>query len=229
MAVTTKRSSQPQHPLSTNECSPLLSTKKSNQTNYSSNNRQNEKSNLKSKNKVERNLGTFEGVFLPTSLNVLSILMFLRFGFIIGQMGILGTLFLLILSYSIDILTTLSISAISTNGTVKGGGAYYMISRSLGPEFGGAIGIIFVIGQILNSSLNVVGFIEPLLVNFGVGGDMTNLYQWVIYGWFCIPQYYWPFVLVLPWLVHCLFPKLHFSFRYIDHQYSFNSNFYLLC
>ncbi|ABN64615.2 predicted protein, partial [Scheffersomyces stipitis CBS 6054] len=112
-------------------------------------------------------LGTFEGVFLPTSLNVLSILMFLRFGFIIGQMGILGTFFLLILSYSIDILTTMSISAISTNGTVKGGGAYYMISRSLGPEFGGAIGIIFFIGQILNSSLNVVGFIEPLLVNFG--------------------------------------------------------------
>ena len=184
MAVTTKRSSQPQHPLSTNERSPLLSTKKSNQTNYSSNNRQNEKSNLKPKNKVERNLGTFEGVFLPTSLNVLSILMFLRFGFIIGQMGILGTLFLLILSYSIDILTTLSISAISTNGTVKGGGAYYMISRSLGPVFGGAIGIIFVIGQILNSSLNVVGFIEPLLVNFGVGGDMTNLlpvgYLWLV-------------------------------------------------
>ncbi|KAK6205573.1 putative ion transporter [Scheffersomyces amazonensis] len=112
-------------------------------------------------------LDTFEGVFLPTALNVLSILMFLRFGFIIGQMGIIGTFFLLILSYSINILTTMSISAISTNGTVKGGGAYYMISRSLGPEFGGAIGIIFFIGQILNSSLNVVGFIEPLMVNFG--------------------------------------------------------------
>lgn len=110
--------------------------------------------------------------------------MFLRFGFIIGQMGILGTIFLLVLSYLIDALTTLSISAISTNGTVKGGGAYYMISRSLGPEFGGAIGIIFVIGQILNSALNVVGFIEPLLVNFGVGGDMADIlptgYFWLV-------------------------------------------------
>lgn len=135
------------------------------------------KGSPKTKSKA-RKLETFEGVFLPTALNVLSILMFLRFGFIIGQMGILGTLFLLVLSYTIDILTTLSISAISTNGTVKGGGAYYMISRSLGPEFGGAIGIIFFIGQILNSSLNVVGFTEPLIVNFGNKyGDIYPLLQ----------------------------------------------------
>lgn len=128
-------------------------------------------------------LETFEGVFLPTSLNVLSILMFLRFGFIIGQMGILGTILLLLMSYVIDILTVLSVSAISTNGIVKGGGAYYMISRSLGPEFGGAIGIIFFIGQILNASLNVVGFIEPLLVNFGkLDGDVMPLLP-VSYFW----------------------------------------------
>lgn len=121
-------------------------------------------------------LGTFDGVFLPTSLNVLSILMFLRFGFIVGQMGILGSILLLVMSYLINVLTVLSISAISTNGTVKGGGAYYMISRSLGPEFGGAIGVIFFIGQILNASLNVVGFIEPLLVNFGkISGDVIPL------------------------------------------------------
>ncbi len=95
-------------------------------------------------------LGTFTGVFVPTTLNVLSILMFLRFGFILGQAGILGSLLLLLLSYGIDLVTTLSISAIATNGTVKGGGTYYMISRSLGPEFGGSIGLVFYIGQILN-------------------------------------------------------------------------------
>lgn len=136
----------------------------------------------------KKKLATFEGVFLPTTLNVLSILMFLRFGFIVGQMGIMGALLLLVMSYVIDILTVLSVSAISTNGTVKGGGAYYMISRSLGPEFGGAIGIIFFVGQILNSSLNVVGFIEPLLVNFGENtGEILPLlpvsYLWqVIYS-----------------------------------------------
>ncbi|CCE82071.1 Piso0_002767 [Millerozyma farinosa CBS 7064] len=115
----------------------------------------------------ENKLDTFDGVFIPTALNVLSILMFLRFGYIIGRVGIIGMFVLLLLSYLIDFLTVLSISAISTNGTVKGGGAYYMISRSLGPEFGGAIGIIFFIGQVLNAALNVVGIIEPILLNFG--------------------------------------------------------------
>lgn len=96
-------------------------------------------------------LGMFSGVYVPTTLNVLSILMFLRFGFLIGQAGILGVLLMLLLSYLINLLTTLSISAIATNGVVRGGGAYYMISRSLGPEFGTSIGVIFYVGQILNT------------------------------------------------------------------------------
>ncbi|VBB88909.1 Vacuolar membrane cation-chloride cotransporter (CCC), putative [Yarrowia lipolytica] len=115
----------------------------------------------------DEKLGTFSGVFMPTTLNVLSILMFLRFGFILGQVGILGMFALLVLSYAIDLLTTLSISAIATNGTVRGGGAYYMISRSLGPEFGGAIGVVFFFGQVLNAGLNVAGFCQPILSSFG--------------------------------------------------------------
>lgn len=112
-------------------------------------------------------LGTYGGVFVPTALNVLSILMFLRFGFILGQLGVICTLALLLLSYLINLLTTLSISAISTNGTVRGGGAYYMISRSLGPEFGGSIGLVFFLGQVFNSGMNAIGVVEPLLYNLG--------------------------------------------------------------
>ncbi|GME95426.1 unnamed protein product [[Candida] boidinii] len=137
---------------------------------------------LKTELKPEK-LGTIGGVFIPTVLNVLSILMFLRFGFIIGQMGILGTLLLLFLSYGIDLLTTLSVSAIATNGTVRGGGAYYMISRSLGVEFGGSIGLIFYIGQVLNSSLNVAGFIEPLLFNFNEEDGAMNQILPIGYWW----------------------------------------------
>lgn len=124
-------------------------------------------SKLDPNNPNKHKLGTYDGVFVPTSLNVLSILMFLRFGFILGQLGFICTVGLLILSYMINLLTTLSISAISTNGTVRGGGAYYMISRSLGPEFGGSIGIVFFLGQVFNSGMNAIGLVEPLLYNFG--------------------------------------------------------------
>ncbi|CCH57977.1 hypothetical protein TBLA_0A01770 [Henningerozyma blattae CBS 6284] len=119
-------------------------------------------------------LGTYDGVFIPTSLNVLSILMFLRFGFILGQLGILCTIGLLLLSYFINLLTTLSISAISTNGVVRGGGAYYMISRCLGPEFGGAIGLVFFLGQVFNSGMNAIGIVEPILYNFGSNNGVIS-------------------------------------------------------
>src|SRR5579871_5340675 len=83
---------------------------------------------------------------------------------------------MLIVSYSINLLTVLSVSAIATNGKVKGRGAYYMISRSLGPEFGGSIGLVFYIGQVLNAGMNVVGFVEPLLSNFGeLGGELGSI------------------------------------------------------
>jgi potassium/chloride transporter 9 len=90
----------------------------------------------------DEKLGLFSGVYVPTCLNVLSILMFLRFGFILGQGGFLGIMGMLIASYAINLITTFSLSAIASNGTVRGGGAYYLISRSLGPEFGGSIGIV---------------------------------------------------------------------------------------
>ncbi|KAI5784931.1 amino acid permease-domain-containing protein [Pyronema domesticum] len=114
-----------------------------------------------------KKLGTFSGVFVPTTLNVLSILMFLRFGFILGQTGVLGMMCLLFASYLINFLTTFSLSAISSNGTVRGGGAYYLISRSLGPEFGGSIGLVFYLGFVFNTGMNAVGLIDCILNNFG--------------------------------------------------------------
>lgn len=100
-------------------------------------------------------------------MQILGIILFLRFGFILGQVGLLGALLLLTLSYAIDSLTAMSVSAISTNGQVRGGGAYYLISRSLGPEFGGSIGLVFFLGQALNAAMNVLGFVESLTDAFG--------------------------------------------------------------
>ncbi|OOO14323.1 amino acid permease-associated region [Aspergillus oryzae] len=132
-------------------------------------------------------LGTFSGVFVPTTLNVLSILMFLRFGFILGQAGLLGMLGLLAVSYTINLVTTMSLSAIATNGTVKGGGAYYLISRSLGPEFGGSIGIVFYLGYVLNTGMNAVGLVDCFTQNFGTeSGTLSNFLEegfWWQYLW----------------------------------------------
>jgi potassium/chloride transporter 9 len=100
-------------------------------------------------------------------LQILGIILFLRFGFILGQVGLLGALLLLTLSYTIDTFTAMSVSAISTNGQVRGGGAYYLISRALGPEFGGSIGLVFFLGQALNAAMNVLGFVESLTDSFG--------------------------------------------------------------
>ncbi|PYH47422.1 putative cation chloride cotransporter [Aspergillus saccharolyticus JOP 1030-1] len=132
-------------------------------------------------------LGTFSGVFVPTTLNVLSILMFLRFGFILGQAGLLGMLGLLFISYTINLVTTMSLSAIATNGTVRGGGAYYLISRSLGPEFGGSIGIVFYLGYVLNTGMNAVGLVDCFSQNFGTeSGTWANFLEegfWWQYLW----------------------------------------------
>ncbi|EHK41830.1 hypothetical protein TRIATDRAFT_29516 [Trichoderma atroviride IMI 206040] len=124
-------------------------------------------------------LGTISGVYIPVYLNILSILMFLRFGQILGQVGFIGILGLLLAAYCIDLLTVLSLSAIASNGEVKGGGAYYLISRSLGPEFGGSIGILFYLAQALNTAMNVVGLIDCIRLNMG-----SNFPQgyWTGYG-----------------------------------------------
>lgn len=81
----------------------------------------------------------------------------------------------------------MSLSAIATNGTVRGGGAYYLISRSLGPEFGGSIGIVFYLGYVFNTGMNAVGLVDCFTQNFGrQSGDWANFLEegfWWQYLW----------------------------------------------
>ncbi|MEP7177442.1 MAG: amino acid permease, partial [Gemmatimonadales bacterium] len=77
-------------------------------------------------------LGTFSGVFTPSILTILGIILFLRLGYIVGNSGLRQTLVVLAVANAISVLTSLSVSAISTNLRVKGGGDYYLISRTLG-------------------------------------------------------------------------------------------------
>ncbi len=87
--------------------------------------------------------GTIEGVFTPCTLTILGVIMFLRFGYCVGQAGVRHAIAIVLVSKAITALTALSLSAISTNARPEGGGAYYLISRSLGVEFGSAIGVGF--------------------------------------------------------------------------------------
>ena len=110
-----------------------------------------------------KKLGTFGGVYTPSILTILGVIMYLRFGWVVGNVGLLGTLIIVTLSTSITFLTSLSISAIATDRVVRGGGAYYMISRSLGIESGGAVGIPLYFAQALSVALYTLGFAESLV------------------------------------------------------------------
>ncbi len=107
-------------------------------------------------------LGTFGGVFTPSILTILGVIMYLRFGWVVGQVGLSGTLLIVTLATAITFLTGLSISAIATDQRVRVGGAYYMISRALGIEAGGAVGLPLYIAQALSLALYTTGFAESL-------------------------------------------------------------------
>ncbi len=119
-------------------------------------------------------LSTFEGVFTPSILTILGVIMYLRFGWVVGNVGLFGTFIIVTISTSITFLTSLSIASIATDKQVRGGGAYYMISRSLGIETGGAVGIPLYMAQALSVSLYTIGFAESVSIVF------SNLNETVI-------------------------------------------------
>ncbi len=107
-------------------------------------------------------LGTFGGVFTPSVLTILGIILFLRLGFVVGSAGLGRALIIIGLANAISLLTTFSLSAIATNLKVKGGGDYYLISRTLGVEFGGAIGIVLFLAQSVSVAFYCIGFSEAV-------------------------------------------------------------------
>lgn len=148
-------------------------------------------------------LGTFGGVFTPSVLTILGIILFLRHGWVVGSVGLWGTLGLIAVAHAVSILTSISLAAIATNRRVKGGGDYFLISRTLGPEFGGALGLILFLAQSISVAFYCFGFGEaaaPLLADvpyanpltlgagaalllFGValiGSDLATRFQYVI-------------------------------------------------
>ena len=117
----------------------------------------------KSVTTTRNEFGTFAGVFVPSILTILGIIMFTRTGFVVGVAGVKGALAILVVCEVIVLLSALSISAIATNTPVRGGGAYFLISRVLGAEFGGSIGLALYFAQALSVPFYILGFTEALV------------------------------------------------------------------
>lgn len=116
-------------------------------------------------------LGTFAGVFTPSILTILGIILFLRLGYVVGNGGLRNALIIIGIATGVSVLTSISLAAIATNIDVKGGGDYYMISRTLGVEFGGAIGIVLFLAQSVSIAFYAVGFGEAATAIFGLDAD----------------------------------------------------------
>ena len=119
-----------------------------------------------------RRLGTFGGVFTPSILTILGVVMYMLLGKVVGNVGLAGALFIVGLSHIITLATGLSVSSIATNRTVGAGGAYFMISRSLGAPAGAAVGIPLFFAQALSVTFYVVGFTASLHLLF-------DWFEWV--------------------------------------------------
>ncbi len=119
--------------------------------------------------RVEK-LGPFIGVFTPSVLTILGVILYLRTGWVVGNVGLPRALLIVTIANAITLLTSLSVSAVSTNMRVRAGGAYYIISRSLGLEIGAAIGIPLFLAQALSV------FSETSTHNCPIG---TNCYSYL--------------------------------------------------
>ena len=113
-----------------------------------------------------KKFGTFGGVFTPTLLTILGVIMYLRLGWVVGNAGLLGAWLIITLSFLITLATALSMSSITTNIRIGAGGAYAIISQALGLEVGGSLGIPRFVSQGLAVTMYIFGFREGWLMIF---------------------------------------------------------------
>ena len=117
-------------------------------------------------NKTGYAFGTFKGVFTPSILTILGVIMYLRLGWVLGNVGLPVTLLIVTISMGIMFLTAFSLSALATNMRVSVGGAYFILSRSLGVEAGAAVGLPLFLAQAVGVSFYTAGFSESVVAVF---------------------------------------------------------------
>ncbi|MFT6965367.1 MAG: amino acid transporter [Marivirga sp.] len=123
----------------------------------------------------QNKFGTFGGVFVPSILTILGVIMYLRLPMIIGEAGLWATIGIIIVAHIISVTTGLSVSSIATDKKVAAGGTYYMISRSLGLPIGGTLGLALFVGLSFSVSLYLIGFSESFLNYWGYENSINNI------------------------------------------------------
>jgi amino acid transporter len=114
-----------------------------------------------------KKFNAFSGVFTPSILTILGVIMYLRLPWIVGQAGLWSTLGIILVAHIISITTGLSVASIATDKKVGTGGSYFMISRTLGLPIGGTLGLALFVGLSFSVSLYLIGFAETFLNYFG--------------------------------------------------------------
>ena len=118
---------------------------------------------------AKKKFGTFAGVFTPSILTILGVIMYMRLGWVVGNSGLFGTIAIIIIAHIIAVTTGLSVSSVATDKKIGAGGIYYVLSRSMGIPIGGSIGIAIFIGTAFSISLYLIGFSESFNSYFDLG------------------------------------------------------------
>lgn len=121
-----------------------------------------------------KKFGTFAGVFTPSILTILGVIMYMRLGWVVGNAGLLGAILIILLAHVIAVTTGLSLSSVATDKKIGAGGVYYILSRSMGIPIGGSIGIALYVGTAFSISLYLIGFAESFNNYFGLGATIND-------------------------------------------------------
>ena len=123
----------------------------------------------------KKKFGAFAGVFTPSILTILGVIMYMRMGWVVGNAGLIGTIIIVLIAHVIAISTGLSVSSIATDKKIGAGGIYYVLSRSMGIPLGGSIGIALYVGTAFSIALYLIGFAESVNGYFGFGTSINDL------------------------------------------------------
>ncbi|MFK5972106.1 MAG: Na-K-Cl cotransporter [Flavobacteriaceae bacterium] len=117
----------------------------------------------------KKKFGSFAGVFTPSILTILGVIMYMRLGWVVGNAGLFGAIIIIVIAHVIAVTTGLSVSSVATDKKIGAGGIYYVLSRSMGIPIGGSIGIALYVGTAFSIALYLIGFSESFNAYFGLG------------------------------------------------------------